>query len=248
MAKKCCTWPRVIIIVLILAVAGVLIWLFAPIDKNVNNVVPQFNGTFGGMGNDGSDGNEGGDGNDGGGGSTSPPVEYSYEFIQCQDMSNCCNGLEEICDLGVDDILWATSHNAMATKENGFIFGYNHLYELESSLKAGYRCLSLDVCNCGGEYQLCHGICDLGARDPTEVFTNIISFMQDNPTELIMINLQVNSEVSDEVSLNDFSSLLNNVPGFGERLYVHDPTQSWPTLRTLKDSGQVCFIVEKRII
>jgi hypothetical protein len=227
MAKNCgCfTWPRVVIFVLILGVAGVLIWFFAPIDDSVKDMVPQPNGT------------------PSAGEPTAAPVENGYEFMQCDDMSNCCNGLEEICDLGVDEILWATSHNAMATRENGFLFGYNHLYGLESSLKAGYRCLSIDICNCFGEYQLCHGICTIGARDPKEVFTTIVDFLSNNPTEVIMINVEVNSEVSDEVDLNYFASILNdNVGGFSDRLYVHDPTQTWPTLRNLTDSDKVCTI------
>lgn len=230
MAKGCCSWPRFIVLVIILAVAGVLIYLFVPFDASAaQNLIPQPT-VSPATEPTGSAGEP----------TAAPGVEISYEFMQCQDMSNCCNGLEEICDLGVDEILWATSHNAMATQENGFIFGYNHLYGLETSLKAGYRGLSIDVCNCGGEYQLCHGICQIGARDPTEVFTNIVDFLNENPTEIIMINLQVNSEVSDEVDLNYFASLLNdNVAQFSDKLYVHDPSQTWPTLRDLTGSKQV---------
>lgn len=240
MAKTCgcCSWPRFIILVILLAVAGVLIWLFVPEDS-VKDIVPQPN-----VPTATEPAAAPGDNSE----PTAAPVDNSYQFMQCQDMNNCCNGLEEICDLGVDDILWAMSHNAMSSQETGFLLAYNHLYGMENSLKAGYRGLSLDVCNCGGEYQLCHGICVIGALDPTEVFTNIVNFLNENPTEIIMINLQLNSEVSDEVDLNYFASLMNdNVAGFSDRLYIHDPSQTWPTLRDLTGSGQVRTIhcVEK---
>ena len=83
-----------------------------------------------------------------------------YEFIQCDDTSgtgDCCNGLEGICDLRANEVLYATLHNGMATFEDGFLFGPNHKYQLESALKAGYRGLNLDLCNCGGETIFCHG-------------------------------------------------------------------------------------------
>ena len=129
----------------------------------------------------------------------------------------------------------------MSTKEGNFIFGYNHLYNLEESLNAGYRAISLDVCNCSGEYQLCHGICSVGDRPPITVFENIIKFLMDNPSEIIMINLEVNSEAQggSDVSLEAFSDLLRqNVNGFAEMLYSHDVTQPWPSLQTLIDLGQ----------
>lgn len=234
--KRCCFIALFIII--LLAVAGILVYFFVPWE-NVVDKIPNF-----GSGNQ-TNSNEGDEeqGETTAGAPTAAPTTtplVDYEFMQCTDVNNCCNGLEEICDLGVDDILWATSHNAMSTKEGGFIFGYNHLYNLEESLDAGYRAISLDVCNCGGDYQLCHGICTLGARSPITVFQEIVTFLNDHPSEIIMINLQVNSEAQaggGPVSLETFANLLStNVDGFNGMLYNHDATQaSWPTLQNLKD-------------
>jgi hypothetical protein len=81
----------------------------------------------------------------------SPTASPGYEFIQCRDGQDCCNGLETICDLRANEVLYAMPHNAMATFEDGFLFGPNHRFKLEGAVEAGYRGLNLDLCNCGGE-------------------------------------------------------------------------------------------------
>ena len=88
-----------------------------------------------------------------------PAPAPQYQFIQCdrEGTGDCCNGLDSICDLRADEVLYATLHNGMATFEDGFAFGPNHNYQLERSLEAGYRGLNLDLCNCGGETTFCHG-------------------------------------------------------------------------------------------
>ena len=112
-------------------------------------------------------------------GSSQPtPSPSSFAFMQCEDESlNCCNGLDTICDFRVDEIFYASVHNAMATFEDGSVFAPNHQFQLEGALEAGYRGINLDVCNCNGEYQLCHGICNIGARNPAETFRSINSFL-----------------------------------------------------------------------
>jgi hypothetical protein len=142
--------------VLVLAVSGVLIWKFAPVDDAINSILPSYNSstTSNGGGSGGSSGTGTGDntGLDDAIETVIPTEGPTYPFIQCgADQTNCCNGLETICDLGVNEILYATLHNAMATFEDGFLFGPNHRFQLEGSLEAGYRGLNLDLCNCGGE-------------------------------------------------------------------------------------------------
>lgn len=224
--KRCCL--SLIVVIFILTAAGLLVYFFGP-WKDITQQIPGLNQN-----------RTNGDNTSPTAAPTTKPL-FDYQFIQCADVNNnCCNGLEEICDLGVDDILWATSHNAMSSRE-GTIIGYNHLYDLEPSLDAGYRAISLDVCNCSGDYQLCHGICNLGARSSTTVFTNIVQFLNDNPSEIIMINLEVNSNAQggSDVSLDTFANILStNVDGFDEMLYVHDVTEPWPALQTLIDLGQ----------
>jgi hypothetical protein len=154
----CCTWSRIILLVLVLAVSGVLIWKFAPVDEAINSILPSYNSTNGGSTDNGGGTGGTGSGNDnnnvaGEMDTPAPTNNPTYPFMQCgADSEDCCNGLDTICDLRADEILYATLHNAMATFEDGFLFGPNHRYKLEGAIQAGYRGLNLDICNCGGEH------------------------------------------------------------------------------------------------
>jgi hypothetical protein len=163
-----------------------------------------------------------------------------YQFIQCQG-DNCCNGLDGLCDVRVNEIMFATSHNAMSSKKGGLPVLYNHIFELEDALETGYRGISLDVCNCNGKYQICHGICQIGARPPDEVLGSIVTFLKDNPTEVILITLQLDSGADETVSLDDFyTQLKNTVPEALAMTYEHpQDAASWPTLGELKSLGKV---------
>lgn len=236
--QSCCSWPRIILLVVLLAVCGVLIWKFAPIDEAIDTVLPDFSNTT----------NNGGSGNSGGGGNdiddlnppTDAPIE-SYGFMQCQDPSStaCCNGLDGgVCNLRVDQAMFATVHNAMATFQDGFIFGPNHKLPLEQSLAAGYRGINLDVCNCGGQLNFCHGICTLGPRQIDEVMENMNEFLDANPSEIVVFLFQINSGVDQEVDMNEFAALIRQIDDgqFASKIYQHASLDSpWPTLGQLRN-------------
>lgn len=230
-------WLKVGAVLAVLIIAGVLIWQLAPIDRAIDNVLPKFNNT----------GNITGGGISGGDGLTDAPTPApdSFQFQQCADpTSNCCNGLDNgLCDLRVDQVMYATSHNANAAAETGFLVSPNHQFRLEDSLPAGYRGINIDVCNCGGSLTLCHGICNFGARDIVEVMLAINDFLDQNPSEIIIISLELNSEVDQAVDIFEFYDLLLEVPGFVDKFYVHsDPAEAWPTLGSLVDSNQASII------
>jgi hypothetical protein len=76
-------------------------------------------------------------------------------------------------------------------------------------------------------------------RDPAEVFRNILEFLDNNPREVLVITLQVNSSPETaEKFLNDVYAILAGVNGFVERMYAHTWPDPWPTLRHLIDSDQ----------
>jgi hypothetical protein len=240
--RSCCTWPRIILAVVLLAVCAVLIWKFAPIDEAINTVLPNYNTTTNGSGTDGTGTGE--DGNGGSGGDisqpTQAPVATTYQFMQCQDPTSldCCNGLDGICDLRVDQTLFATAHNAMATLEDGFVLLYNHIQPLEEAMVAGYRGLNLDVCNCGGTLIFCHGLCSVGTRSIEEVMTNINQFLDENPSEIIMLLFQINSDVDETVDMIAFANLIQQVSGgqFKDKIYQHPSSDTaWPSLGQLRN-------------
>lgn len=229
---------------MVLIVTGILIWQFAPIDDAIDNVLPTFNNT-------GSE-SFGGNGTTLGGSPTAAPSQLSqYQFMKCADPTSpdCCNGLDGgFCDLRVNEVMYATSHNANADFESGFLITPNHQYKLEESLVAGYRAINVDVCNCGGQLQLCHGICNFGTRDIIEVFTGINDFLDDNPSEIMILPIEINSGVDQPVDMDELYSLMLEVPGFVEKFYDHlNSTAEWPTLGQLVESGQVCCMLLSRL-
>jgi hypothetical protein len=168
---------------------------------------------------------------------SAPTAPQEYTFMQCKNESqNCCNGLDSICHLRVDEILYVSVHNAvLATLE-----GADDQSQLEDVLEAGYRGLNFEVCNCQGEYQLCTGMCGFGDSDPVGIFESINSFLDKHPTETILITLDLNSNVGRPVDLAVVASILSGVKGLIEKIYVHeDANCPWPTLREVVDANTV---------
>lgn len=226
--KSCCTWPRIFLLVVVLAISAFLVWWFEPWKK-----FPETANNLGQSVSDGIDDIRPETRKP----KTTAPTEAPFQFIQCNpDSGDCCNGLEGLCDLRADEILYATIHNGMSTVDDGFFVGGNHVKSLEDALEAGYRGLNLDICNCNGELVFCHGICSFAPRDIVDVMQNVNTFLDQNPTETVVFIYQVNNEVDEEVDLNQFYDQLLLVDGLVEKLYVHENAGTpWPTLRQQTD-------------
>lgn len=161
-----------------------------------------------------------------------------------------CNGMGSLCDVPTNEVNYAMVHNAMAATQNGFTLAANHLLDpIVEALDAGFRGLSLDICNCGdGNIQFCHGNeiveCSLGTLDPVDAFTEINNWVTANPNNVLVIALQMSS-FNDGVSLEEVQSRIQQVDGFADKLYDHWPledSKTWPTLAELIDSGkQIVF-------
>ena len=166
-----------------------------------------------------------------------------------------CNGLSSLCSVKVSDSYFAMVHNAMSAVENGFIVAANHIEDpIVAALDAGYRGLNLDLCNCNGSLQFCHGNdivgCGVGRVDPIAAFIEINNWIAANPTNVILISIQINEDADESISLEMIQQLLQQVPdGFIDRLYDHWPIESskeWPTLAELIESNkQVLFFYFK---
>ena len=181
--------------------------------------------------------------------STSSDREKSFSFRQCRpNATACCNGLENTCDLKVNQVMFATLHKAAAAQEDGALLRPNHLYSLESALDAGYRGLHLEVCKCNGAYQFCHqGMCQLGARNPTEVFLNMDRFLRDHRQEVLLVHLELRSEVHQDVILSEVYDVMKNATRFHRYLYSQeddDDNPTWPTLGAMLESNKVRMLTE----
>ena len=157
------------------------------------------------------------------------------------DLPLPCNGSPALCGLPVSSVVFPGVHNAMSSQDDGFQ-APNNLRSMEDALDAGIRALQLDSCDCGSTgLQMCHGECfyfgfiKLGHRDPVTVFVNIKEFLDDNPREDIIIDLQVNDGTLDSLYYN----VLGTIPGFTEMMYQHPRRRDpWPTLGTLIDANR----------
>lgn len=170
---------------------------------------------------------------------TSPPIaDQPFNFMQCVTSDDCCQGIEGICDLRLNQVLFAGAHNSYASADKGFAVP-NHELETKLSLEAGFRDIGVDMCNCDGHYVLCHGWCSFGQRSPVQVFSEIVTFLNSHPTEIIVINMEINSRADQEVTLDGIYNVLTQVNGMTDMLYQHgNPAEEWPTLRTLRDAGK----------
>uniref|UniRef100_A0A7S4NC52 Phosphatidylinositol-specific phospholipase C X domain-containing protein n=1 Tax=Odontella aurita TaxID=265563 RepID=A0A7S4NC52_9STRA len=222
-----CTWPLAIAFLLTLAVTVILIFALGPIEQGVSKAMPHFEPI-----NFKDD-------------FTNPlpstiapsasPVETTdptYEFMQCpNDGGKCCNGLESNCDLRLNETVFAVAHNAMSTEESGYQIGYNHYRNLDGALRAGFRGLNLDVCKCKGKLSFCHTLCGYGDRDPAQVILEIEAFLDEHPTEFVVLVFQFSTG---SPTLAELFKVMKSVDGFVEKMYVFDSDNSkWPMMRDL---------------
>lgn len=133
----------------------------------------------------------------------------------------------------------------MASFEDGFLFGPNHRFRLEKALEAGYRGINLDICDCEDKMVFCHGFCSLGSREIPEVLASINKFLDDYPSEILMIPLEINNNAGGTVNLDFLYLQMAQVTGFLEKLYVHpNPTAPWPTLSQAIDTNKRVFMFQ----
>lgn len=145
-----------------------------------------------------------------------------------------CNGHANLCDRAVNDILFATVHNAASTRADGVLIFPNHDKSLEDALISGYRGINVDIGICGDTIRLVHGFCALGYREVVPTFSNIVTFLQENTNEVVIIPVQIDNDVGGTVTLQEIDNIIQLVPGMKDIMYNHpvDAT-SWPTLREL---------------
>jgi hypothetical protein len=239
MGSKCCRVVvlRVVFVVTLLvciAVAGgILIWQYLP--DNQKNAI---SGVAEGI--QITNGEE----------VTAPPSNYTFE--QCgstistssSNSSDCCNGLRGLCDLAPDDILFAGIHNAQSSSEDGYYVVPNHQYNVISALDYGYRTLNFDIGICNDQMLFVHGSCKLPTSDPVKTFTAINQWLDEHPTEVIIIPFEIVNDLEKPVSLDELYNLLNTIDGFTDKMYQKVIAEPWPDLRTMIASNKRVLVFQ----
>lgn len=209
-----------VLLILIAVGGGIVLWQLLP-QRQREALVSAVEGSSSGIGKE----------------SEVPPP--TYQFMQCTNETRCCNGLTSNCDLRVNDILYAGIHNANAAAQDGFRVAPNHFYSLEFSLDYGYRAINMDIGNCDGAIKLVHSKCKLGTRDPYEVFNNINIWLDNNPTEVILITIQIDSSAGGKVVKHSaINKILTSVNGLPDKLWTKGSNDEWPTLDALVQSNR----------
>jgi len=120
----------------------------------------------------------------------------------------------------------------------------NHKKSFEDGLNAGYRGLNFDLCSCDSGLAFCHGDCELGMKSVLEVFNNINTFLDKNPSEIIIINIE--KSVNDPTP-QELWTLIGNITRIEEKVYEHNQIKSWPTMKKMVDDGiQLIIFMDNR--
>lgn len=99
----------------------------------------------------------------------------------------------------------------------------------------------LDTCVCGeGQaLTLCHTTCQLGSREPSEVLNNIVTFLERNPSEVIVLEFQLHNA---DLAIYELYRIMSDVPGLTESMYYHEHKMArWPRLGDLITANKVTY-------
>ena len=137
-----------------------------------------------------------------------------------------CNGAAHLCARAYDEVSYVTTHNAMSSDERRWL-APNQGYAVPQQLSDGVRGLMLDLhVGPDGTSQLCHGDCAFGAQPLVEGLSEIVTFLRDNPHEVITLIFE--SYIT-PAALDDAL----NASGVSPLAYTHSRGDPWPTLDQL---------------
>lgn len=219
-----CTFTKIALVFTVLIGAGLLTYFLVPWDDVWDDIKENI------------------DGNENESNPTSPPTPtasspYKFEFIQCPEKGegDCCNGLETNCKLLVNETMFATMNNANHDKPPLA----NHKEDFEGGLDVGYRGLNFDLCSCDDALIFCHGDCALGRKSVKDAFTKVNNFLNKNPTEVIILNIEMSIG---NPTPQDMWTLVSSIKGIEEKTYEHNDGGSWPTMKEMVDDGKQLII------
>jgi hypothetical protein len=166
----------------------------------------------------------------------------------------CCNLQEATCGKRVDQVAFATVHNAMSSQDLWWNFP-NNLIDWRKSLSAGVRGLMLDLHyrwppNASsndlagpGVVYLCHGYCGLGNSRFVDALADVKEFLDDNPRELIVFILEQYVASYDVIKEINASGLMAYC------CYGHsDVSEPWPTVESLINDSKRLLLFSNRAV
>lgn len=170
----------------------------------------------------------GGSGGGGSGGAT-PDVCDGYTIPEVDPAA--CNGHTALCDRRLDEVVFATTHNAMSNADESWI-APNQPHPVVTQLRDGVRGLMLDThLDADGVPSLCHGSCGFGKKPLSEGLGEIAAFLRCNPREVVVLIFE--AYVSPEQTDTAFQE-----SGLFDLVRVQPPGEPWPTLAELIEKDE----------
>jgi hypothetical protein len=199
-----------------------------------------------------------------------------------------CNGHEELCDRPLNEVAFATAHNAMSAAAASFV-NPNQPNGMVAQLDAGVRAFLIDAYNGavgerdrvvtalteeireslvsqvgedglaavqrlvgkpltvdtalpGDETQyLCHVVCEIGATQMVEALTEVKTWLDEHPSEVILVFVQDEGVTPEQIELVFAEA------GLIDLVYEHEPGTPWPTLGELIESGRRVVVLAEHV-
>ena len=148
---------------------------------------------------------------------------------------NACNGYTELCDRLYSNVAHVTAHNAYASDPNSLASNQN--FDIPTQLKDGIRGFMLDAHypdNSTSEVHLCHNSCNFDFGKATDILSQFVTWLGNNPNEVITILW----ENSDKVPPATFDQIYTQ-SGLAKFAHVQEPNNNdWPSLTSMIESGK----------
>lgn len=144
--------------------------------------------------------------------------------------SEPCNGHPSLCSRRFNEVVYVTTHNAMANQAQGFAFP-NQLMSLTTQMVDGVRGMMIDTHYWKGTVTLCHSECIAGNRPLLDGLVEIREFLAGNPREVMTLIFE--SYVSEADTRDVFEEA-----GLLDTLHAQVAGEPWPTLQEMIVSGR----------
>lgn len=153
-----------------------------------------------------------------------------------------CNGHANLCAKPVNEIMFATMHNANNAVADGSLILPNHGLNIKTALDKGFRGINWDFAKCLDKVTLVHASCVLATKVPLKVvMQQILDFLNDNPHEVLLLPTEIveDSFLLDTPTIAEVDAVFQEVPGWKDKLYDHPgPGNPWPTVQELIDTDK----------
>lgn len=145
--------------------------------------------------------------------------------------AGACNGSVALCGRRFDEVVFATSHNAMSNADDGWL-APNQAHPVVKQLTSGVRGLMLDTHeNADGVPSLCHGGCGFGEKPLVEGLREITTFLTCNPREVVTIIFEAYVTPEETAAAFEASGLVDLVR-------TQPLGEAWPTLGEMIEKNE----------